>query len=268
VAKKVKPESLAFLVALSVVGILLTVAGALFDSHQVFWITVFTSLGAAIIGTAFSLLMARVFEPSPMNEIYQLLSIDRHSPLVIHDEKVRPRRIKYHGYLLSHAFGKPQWKYRIFDFSRDPRPGYLHAKVDVWVPREDAAPPQAGAGHRKVGGEEPHDPHQKYFYDGFLCDPYHLLLVGRLDPELGAEPDVIHVFPFALKDQLGVMAGLAFLETSDDKHVVTPTILSKERQTSETEFGPVVDPLEQAKLLKLWRKHFQAEVTDNVSSAH
>jgi hypothetical protein len=250
--------------------VLLTIVGALFGVHQhVFWTSVFAALGAAIIGTAFSLLMARVFEPAPINEIYQLMSVTNNSPLIRDDDKVRPRRLKYHGYLLSHALGKQQWKYRVFDFTRDRRPGYLHARVDVWVPTESNEDKQY-PGHSSTTAEDgsQHDEgrtgHQIYLYDGYLCDPYHLILVGRLDPEMGAEPDVIQVFPFGLKAQGNVMAGLAFLETSDVKHVVTPTLLSKVRQTSETEYGPVVAAEEQAKLMRLWQQHFLGDFTINV----
>jgi hypothetical protein len=262
--RQVKPESVAFLVALAVVGVLLTTVGAFFGIWQhVFWMNVFAALGAAIIGTAFSLLMARVFEPAPINEIFHFMSVTNNSPLIAEDEKVRPRRLKYHGYLLSHAMGKPQWKYRVFDFSKDRRPGYLHAEVDVWVPTESnedkkyPGRPRAG-GHPYDDG--PHGEtrigHQVYLYDGYLCDPYHLILVGRLDENFGTEPDVIHVFPFGLKAQGNVMAGLAFLETSDVKHVVTPT--------SETEYGPVVDAGEQEKLLKLWQQYFLGDFDINV----
>lgn len=264
---KVKPESAAFLVVLAIAGVLLTAVGAFFAIGQhLLWMNVFTSLGAAIIGTAISLLMSRVFEPSPVGEIYHLLSIAKNLPLIADDEKVRPHRLKYHGYLLSHALGKPQWKYRVFDFTRDKRPGYLHARVDVWVPNEPN-PEAAPTGPASSDDETPNDirlGHQVYIYDGYLSEPYHLLLVGRLDPEMGTEPDVIHVFPFGLKIQGHVMAGLAFLETSDNKHIVTPTLLSKVRQTQECKFGPVVDPHEQAKLARLWHHHFLGDFKINV----
>ncbi|MGA3007833.1 MAG: hypothetical protein ABSE59_08080, partial [Opitutaceae bacterium] len=227
-SKQIKPESLTFLVTLAVVGVLLTVVGALLSwAAEVFWSNVFAALGAAIIGTAFSLLMARVFEPSPMNEIYRLLSITKNFPLITDDAKVRPHRLKYHGYLFSHALGQPQWKYRIFDFTEDRRPGYLHAKVDVWVPTESNQDKEY-PGHSRPSSDQAQDKthgdyrpgHQVYWYDGYLCDPYHLLLVGKLDPEIGTEPDVIQIFPFGLKTQGNVMAGLAILETSDNKHIV------------------------------------------------
>lgn len=270
--RQIKGESGAFLVALAVVGLLLTIVGAFLgmEAHP-FWMNVFAALGAAIIGTAFSLLMARVFDPLPINDIFHLMSVTNNSPLITDDEKVRPRRLKYHGYLLSHAMGKPQWKYRVFDFTTDRRPGYLHAKVDVWVPTESnhdkEYPGRSRTSSRRFVDEAPDGTrigHQVYLYDGYLCDPYHLLLVGRLDPELGAEPDVIHVFPFGLKAQGNVMAGLAFLETSDNKHVVTPTLLSRVRQTSETDFGPVLDVKEQAKLMQLWQQHFLNDFQINV----
>jgi hypothetical protein len=240
ITKQVKPESTAFLVVLGIAGLFLTAIGALLGEGHVLFMNFFAALGAAIIGAATSLYLARVFEPAPMNEIYRLLSIPHNSQLLTEDDKVRPHRQIYHGYLLSRVPGKPQWKYRIFDFSKERRPGYLHAKVDVWVPTD------------KPGKEDL----QVYWYNGYLCAPYHLLLVGRLDPELGSEPDVVQVFPFALAAQLKVMAGLAFLETSDNTRIVTPTILSKVRQTSETDTGPVADINEQAKLLKLWEQHF------------
>lgn len=260
--KQPEAPSVAFLVTLAIVGVLLTTVGAVFQ-NLVFWTYVFASLGAAIIGAALSLLMARVFEPSPMNEIYHLMSIASNSPLMTDDQKVRPHRLRYHGYLLSHAMGKQQWKYRVFDFTRDRRPGYLHARVDVWVPpetdqdRTHPGRPRASGDKLDDGTDaEGRSGDQVYLYDGYLCDPYHLLLVGRLDPEMGAEPDVIHVFPFGLHEQGNVMAGLAFLETSDKKRIVTPTILSKARQTSETEFGPVENSNEEAQLMKLWQRHF------------
>lgn len=266
--KQVKPESVAFLVILAIVGLLLTIVGAFFTiGDHVFWMNVFAALGAAIIGAALSLLMARVFDPSPMNEIYHIMSVIKNCPLITDDEKVRPRRLKYHGYMLSHALGKLQWKYRVFDFTKDRRPGYLHANVDVWVPTESNQdkkyPGRSHASNDKFD-DETRSGHQVYIYDGYLCDPYHLLLVGHLDPEMGSEPEVIQVFPFGLKAQGNVMAGLAFLETSDNKHVVTPTILSRVRQTSETDFGPVEDPNEQTKLLKLWQQHFLNDFKINV----
>jgi hypothetical protein len=267
-AKQFKPESVAFLIALVVVGILLMAVGAfLAVQGHAFWMNAFLAFGAAVMGAALSLLMARVFEPSAMNEIFHLMSVTKNSPLIADDEKVRSRRLKYHGYLFSHAMGRPQWKYRVFDFTKERRPGYLHARVDVWVPTEpneckDGAM-QPGTDASDTDGEM-RNCNQVYLYDGFLCDPYHLLLVGRLDSELGSEPDVIQVFPFGLKSQSNMMFGLAFLETSDNKHVVTPTILSKVRLTNETEFGPVKEPNEEAKLMKLWQQHFLDDFKINV----
>jgi hypothetical protein len=266
---KVKPQSAAFLGLLGVVGALLIIVGASFDSKtHAFWVNVFAAIGAAIMGTALSLFIARVFEPAPIDDIYHLLSVAKNFSLITDDDKVRPRRLKYHGYLLSHALGKPQWKYRVFDFTQDRRPGYLHARVDVWVPTESNQdkqyPGHTAEPHPRDSGEPDRIGHQVFLYNGYLCDPYHLILVGRLDPEYGTEPEVIHIFPFGLKVQGNVMAGLAFLETSDNKHVVTPTILSKTRLTAETIYGPVAATSDQAKLSTIWKQHFLGDFQINI----
>src|SRR5450432_2880574 len=183
--KHLKPESAAFLITLAAAGVLLTIVGAFFsEGPHIFWTNFFTALGAAIMGAAFSLLIARIFEPSPINEIFRVMSTMKNSPLIVDDARVRPRRQKYHGYILSHALGKKQWKYRVFDFTKDIRPGYLHARVDVWVPTESNKnqksrgsvrnPPEATSDAEHKAGIG----HQVYSYDGYLCDPYHLLLVG------------------------------------------------------------------------------------------
>jgi hypothetical protein len=245
IQNSLKPASMAFLIILSVVGILTIVVGAFFAyTNHVFWMNAFAALGASILGASLSLLMARVFEPSQMTQVLSLIASSRSSSLIYDDERVVGFRRCYHGYLRSQSDGAPVWRYRIFDFTRSHTPGHLHAIVDVPLP----------------GGGV-----QLFIYNGYVCDD-HLLLIGH--PKDGAEPPVIHVFPQGCAIEGTTIVGLAFVRCFDGVQLVAPSILSTVPLTKQSLPG-AVDPTDAATLIKIWEGTFMRNNTFNIdTTAH
>jgi len=260
--RKTYSKTYAFLIAVGVAGAFLTaVAAAIDDRVHPFFFSVSAAGGGSLVGAAVSLILSKVFEPPQVDEIRSMLdgaktqiakfladSIDENRrmlssiasiPLLANDDQVCKYRKLYHGYLWSHADEQEVWKYRIFDFNASRVPGHLHATVPIWVVH---------------GGTE------IFHYDGFRCDE-HLVLIGR--PDDPREPWVVQIFPCGCRVQDGSpLAGLAFFTTSDNKPVVSPTLLSPTLLARRTELGPV-DPSESAAIMALWRKHFDKFITIN-----
>lgn len=230
--KPIKSESVAFLTVLGILGVLLTVVGALLAVRDHLFMSNFcVTIGAAILGAAFSLFMARVFEPSQMAQLLSLIATSRSGSLLYDDRRLEPFREKYHGYIRSFSDGRPTWRYRIFDFSKAHTPGHLHAAVDVVLP----------AGTVK-----------QFHYDGYVCEQ-HLLLIGR--PKMGSEPPIVHVFPNGCDLQLNEIAGLAFVKSFDGVQLVAPSLLSSMPLAGLTQPGAV--PEENGiELLRIWERHF------------
>jgi len=231
--RSIKPESLIFLITLASSGVLMIVIGTLFSlGGKPFPANLFGTLGAAILGASASLLMARYFEPSQMNQLLQMIAESHENSLTRDDRQVQPFRLKFHGYLRSHGTsGEPVWRYRIFDFTRAHTPGHLHAIVSV---------PQAD-GSAKL-----------FAYDGFVCGQ-HLLLVGRAT--VGAEPFVVHVFPNGCTLEGSLITGLAFVRSFDTAQLVAPTVLSTVALTNQSTPGEVNEKAAR-ELTELWEAQF------------
>ncbi len=242
--RSIKPESLIFLFSLASSGVLLIVIGTLFGpTGKQFLVTLFVTLGASVMGASVSLLMARYFEPSQLNQLLQTITESHDNSLTRDDRQVQPFRLKYHGYLRSHGInGEPVWRYRIFDFTQALTPGHLHAIVSV---------PQA-AHTAKL-----------FAYDGFVCGQ-HLVLVGR--GVVGAEPFVVHVFPNGCTMEGTLITGLAFVRSFDSSQLVAPTMLSTVALTGQTSPGEVdVDGARH--LTALWKGQFLKHNSLNFSGA-
>src|SRR5258708_2648531 len=102
--RSVKPQSLIFLSTLAAVGVLLIGGSALLAvEDKPLLSTLSATLGAAILGAASSLLLARFFEPSQVDQILKLIAEASQCSLARDDHKVSPFRQKYYGYLKSHT---------------------------------------------------------------------------------------------------------------------------------------------------------------------
>ncbi len=236
----IKPESLIFLTTLASAGVLLIVIGTLFTlTGLAFFVSLFVTLGAAVLGTSVSLLMARYFEPSQINQLLQTIAESQEGSLTRDDRQIQPFRIKYHGYLKSHGInGEAVWRYRVFDFTQAHTPGHLHAVVPV---------PQLG-GTIKL-----------FVYDGFVCGQ-HLILVGRAT--VGAEPFVIHVFPNGCTLEGSLITGLSFVRSFDSAQLVTSTMLSNIPLTGQNSPGEVEED-DARRLDELWKLQFLKHNTFN-----
>lgn len=247
----IDPKSGVFLVTLGLVGIAVIVIGALISiigetylvdkfvpfgkASAVYLTNASAALGAAIFGSAISLLLARYFEPSELRHLIDLIATSQACPLTRDESAVEPFRLRYHGYLRSHsATGEPIWRYRVFDFSRSRTPGHLHGVVNVPLPE---------------GGSK------DFVYDGFVCGE-HILLVGNA--VAGAEPCVIHVFPNGCLGNTRYIAGLCFVLTFSGKQLVAPTILSQDRLVPRRDAGELSAD-DGVALMNRWKKGFYGD---------
>jgi hypothetical protein len=203
---------------LALAGLLLTFLGILLRTQVPFLFNFFTCLGGTAFGSALGISFARIFEPSQIGNLLNVLAeANRSSILSAGEDRCAYFRKLMHGYLRSRDDrGRPVWRYRIFDFSVSRTPGHLHTVIDVFRP----------------DGKE-----RKFIYDGYLCGD-HLVLIGQ-PAILGSEQHVVHVFPDALKVQTRSVSGFCFVDSFDNSRLVTPTILSDIKLTSQTVPGQV-----------------------------
>lgn len=223
-------QGTAFLVLLAGLGLSFTVIGILLQSSSTIGFNILTSLGGTAFGSAIGMMFARIFEPSQMGALLQVLTeANRSSLLCTNSDRLNRFRVKMHGYLRSRdEQGNPRWRYRIFDFSLSRTPGHLHTIVSA------------------------HDRHgriRKFIYDGYICGN-NLILVGQ--PEIvDSEQHIVHVFPDGLILLKPYICGFCFVDTFDQSSIIAPTILSTEKLTAQMNPGEV-PPDEQAALSDRW----------------
>lgn len=231
-ASRISSQGAAFLIVLAGLGIALSSLGLVLRDREPIWSAFSLSLGGSCLAVSLSITFIRVFEPSKLGELINLVAeVNRSSILSADEKRYVSFRKRFHGYLRSRSDdGHDVWRYRIFDFGASVIPGQLHAVVDV---------------PRSVGGT------RKFIYDGYICGD-HLILIGQ-PMQVGSESHVIHIFPDAMTSlQRPAISGFCFVDSYDGRSLVTPTILSEEPLTSENEPGTVSES--EADTLKVkWR---------------
>jgi hypothetical protein len=230
--KGLSPQSAAFLIVLAVLGVTFTTVGILLKKNPLA-ANLFISLGGSALGSALSIVFVRIFEPSQLSTLVNVLTESNRSSILATDEKHYSHlRKRLHGYLRSHnEDGTSVWRYRVFDFGASFTPGHLHAVVEV--PR-------------------PNGRLRKFIYDGYICGD-NLVLIGQ-PMETGSEQHVVHVFPDALKSlQVGTISGICFVDSYDNTKLLTPTILSDGPLTSQTAPGSASET-EAATLSGIWKR--------------
>lgn len=230
--KGLNPQSAAFLIVLAALGVTFTTLGVLLPKGSLAS-NLFISLGGSALGSALSISFVRIFEPSQLSTLVNVLTQSNRSSILATDEKHYTHlRKRLHGYLRSHnEDGTCVWRYRVFDFGASFTPGHLHAVVEV--PRPNG----------KV---------RKFIYDGYICGD-NLVLIGQ-PMETGSEQHVVHVFPDALKSlQGGSISGICLVDSYDNAKLLTATILSDDPLTSQTAPGSVSET-EAAALSGRWKR--------------
>jgi len=230
--KGLNRQSAAFLIVLAALGVTFTTLGILIKKNPLAS-SLFISLGGSALGSALSITFIRIFEPSQLSTLVNVLTQSNRSSILAADEKHYTHlRKRLHGYLRSHnEDGTCVWRYRVFDFGASFTPGHLHAVVEV--PRPNG----------KV---------REFIYDGYICGD-NLVLIGQ-PMEAGTEQHVVHVFPDALKTlQGGTISGICFVDSYDNAKLLTPTIFSDEPLTGQTKPGSVSET-EAADLYDRWKR--------------
>jgi hypothetical protein len=231
VLARLNPQSATVLILVAFIGLLFTLVGITFENRLVY--NLFTALGGTFFGSALGLSFVRIFEPSQIGALLNVLAeANRSSLLRVDESRYAPFRTRMHGYLRSRdEKGAPVWRYRQFDFGASRTPGHLHAVVDV--PRPDT----------KI---------RQFIYDGYICGD-HLVLVGQ-PAIVGSEQHVVHVFPDATTIQHGTVCGFCFVDSFDNSRLLTPSILSEAPLTSQEKAGQVPSS-EHFRLNDIWHSH-------------
>ena len=195
---------------------------------------ILASIGGVFVGSSLSLYITGIFAPQPLEQILDLLADIAAMPWRPSESEVHLLRRQFYGYLRTQHSGETLWLYRDFDFASVDRPGHIEAVIKYPVQQRIS----------------------RYRYFGFPVMK-RLTLVG-LNMSIPTEQAVIQVIPSV--GHKGIHAGLAFVETDDERNIVTPTLMCDRPIIALTEQGVVPKELA-AELDAIWLRSWRSEMS-------
>jgi hypothetical protein len=227
---------------LLIVGVLLTVSGALIAlwtaqtpgqraASQVL-AALLTSAGGAIVGAALSVTVSDFASRNAVEKISQLITSNSESRFLSEETSLAPLRSRWHHYHLTIADDQRISRYRTLDFSTAPGLGTLTARSQTLDP--------SGELHR-------------YSFELGARGRRMILIQERLE---GQEEVIVDVYPDMLAGFRTIHCGVSFLQDWDSNHLATRAILSRDVLIESTQPGTVSQD-EAARLDETWDKEFR-----------